>query len=145
MWEIDCFRGYYRFLSNFYKSQVEFEGALYSSVEHAYQAAKTLNLKERETIRNAFSPAEAKKLGKEVTLRDDWETVKLQIMRSLLEKKFASGTLLATRLAFTRNAHIVEENRWGDTFWGTCDGVGQNHLGRILMEIRDKLRERKMG
>jgi ribA/ribD-fused uncharacterized protein len=137
---IKRFRGKYSFLSNFYPADVVFEGVSYPTVEHAFQAAKTFLLHEREEIRNTTDPFLAKGLGRRVLLRADWDEVRLSLMEILLRQKFAPHTFLAKRLLETGDALLVEENTWGDRFWGVCNGNGQNMLGRILMEIRKDLR-----
>jgi ribA/ribD-fused uncharacterized protein len=135
---IDSFSGEFRFLSNFYPSPVTFDGLRYPSVENAYQASKTLDRVQRQAFVNV-SPGEAKRLGQALPLRKDWEQVKLKIMEILLLKKFTPGTDLAFQLLGTGNRQLIEGNHWGDRFWGMCGGRGENHLGLLLMEIRDKL------
>lgn len=145
---ITKFRGKYRFLSNFWPAEVTLDGKLYSTTEAAYQASKTTDEAVRETIRAAESPGDAKKLGRAILfgqVRGDWDKVKLRVMRDLLEQKFAPGSELAALLIATGDAPIVEGNFWHDTFWGTCscknhEGVGANHLGNILMDLRARLR-----
>jgi ribA/ribD-fused uncharacterized protein len=132
---IGPFSGTFRFLSNFFPSPVEFEGLTYPTVEHAFQAAKTLNRAERERMRQLASPGEAKRAGRRLTLRPDWEEIKLALMEQLVRQKFADAALRA-RLLKTWPRPLVEENTWGDQFWGRCRGVGENHLGCILMRIR---------
>lgn len=134
------FRGEYAFLSNFHPAPVEFEGILYPTVEHAYQAAKTLNREERQRIANLPTPGAAKRAGKQVQLRPDWEDVKIDVMTRLVRRKFTCYPDLAEKLLATGDLPIVEINTWKDTFWGVCEGVGQNHLGRILMAVRKELR-----
>lgn len=135
---IDSFRGTHRFLSNFFPAEMAYEGAIYPSVENAFQAAKCVNASERQVFA-VCSPAEAKRFGRRVRLRLDWEQVKLDIMRQLVTDKFARSDELRRRLLATEDAELVEGNAWNDTFWGVCHGRGQNHLGRILMEVRDSL------
>jgi ribA/ribD-fused uncharacterized protein len=132
---IDRFIGRWGFLSNYYPCQVDMDGCSYPSVEHAYQAAKTLDPRLRNRIRDTFDPDEAKHLGRKYQSRLDWETVKLALMRQLVAAKFADPSL-RLRLLETGDAVLVEGNDWGDTYWGVCDGVGVNHLGRILMNTR---------
>jgi ribA/ribD-fused uncharacterized protein len=117
---------------------VWYDGRQYGTVEHAYQAAKTLDLSARAYIRVAASPAIAKKLGKKAKIREDWEEVKVEIMRRLLRQKFLHHPY-STRLKETGDELIVEVNWWGDRFWGVCEGDGQNYLGRLIMEIRSEL------
>lgn len=81
---IESFTGDFAFLSNFFAAEVELDGMLYPTLEHAYQAAKTLDRSEREAIRRLDSPGKAKRAGLKVTLRHDWESKKLGQMRSLL-------------------------------------------------------------
>lgn len=140
---IDRFDGEYRFLSNFWKSPVEYDGMLFESVEHAYQAAKTLDWDQREWVRSAPTPGKAKQYGRNVLLRPDWEEIKIGVMRGLLEQKFADAKLQAKLIA-TGNAELVEGNFWHDTFWGVCNGVGDNHLGKLLMEVRMKMLKEKL-
>lgn len=132
---IGPFEGEYRWLSNFWPAEIIFEGHLYPSVEHAYVASKTLNEMEREVIRSMRSPGEAKRLGRQLDLRDDWNTVRIPIMEDLVRKKF-SNIHLAGLLLQTGDKEIIEINSWNDTFWGQCNGKGSNHLGKILMKIR---------
>jgi ribA/ribD-fused uncharacterized protein len=137
---ISEFSGKYRFLSNFYPSVVRFEGMNYPTVEHAFQAAKTADPDERANIYYAASPGQAKRLGRQVALRDDWEDVKLTIMLDLLRSKFAHRGIRA-QLAATGERELIEGNYWGDTFWGVCEGKGENHLGKLLMKVRDEIHE----
>ena len=135
---IDSFDGSYRYLSNFWGCRVEFDGATYPSVENAYQAAKTLDLGARKPF-EICSASEAKRFGKKLELREDWEDVKLDIMYQLVNYKFLNNTNLEVLLASTNNEELIEGNYWGDTFWGVCNGEGENHLGRILMRVRHEL------
>lgn len=138
--KITEFRGQWTKLSNYSLCSVWFDGHIYNSVEHAYQAAKTLDENERRHIRHLASPNQAKKAGRDATIRPDWDDVKVDIMRQLLEEKFSQEPERSVLLS-TGNAELVEGNWWGDQFWGQCPvGVGQNWLGRLLMEIRENLR-----
>ncbi len=139
MKEIRGFFGEYRWLSNFWPAPVKMYGLEYPTVEHAYQAAKTLDEEEREFIRLQSTPGKAKRAGKTITVREDWETFKVGAMKILLERKFSIPHLKEKLLA-TGDALLVEENDWGDTFWGECRGTGQNILGKLLMEIRESLK-----
>lgn len=140
---ISSFTGDYRFLSNFYPAEVELDGIKYPSVEHAYQAAKTTDKEERKQFHKRPLPtaAEAKKLGKKLDLRSDWEGVKLDVMEQLLIQKFAHQEL-KEKLLETGDALLVEGNYWGDTFWGVDNRKGgSNHLGKLLMKIRNASKE----
>ena len=138
---INSFDGLYEFLSNFSHDKVTYKGVEYNTSEHAYQAAKTNDSKEKEYVRSAHSPSIAKKRGRGVTIRKDWDSVKISVMKEILMDKFKAGSVLAQQLIATGNAKLEEGNDWGDTFWGTCNGKGQNWLGKILMEIRNRLNE----
>ncbi|RIK69394.1 MAG: DUF1768 domain-containing protein [Planctomycetota bacterium] len=136
---IESFRGEYRFLSNFYPAEVVFEGITFPTCEHAYQAAKTLDSGERRSIAALATPSEAKRAGRELSLRADWDRVKLLVMEECVRDKFTRNPALRDRLLATGKARLIEGNVWGDTFWGVCDGRGENHLGCILMKVRAEL------
>lgn len=136
---IDRFDGEYAFLSNFWNSKVQYDGMEFNSVEHAYQAAKSLDKDERIKIRNAKNAAAAKKLGQHVTLRRDWDNIKLDVMLNLLRQKFVIPELRQLLLN-TGDAELIEGNTWNDVFYGVCRGRGMNHLGKMLMRIRDEIR-----
>lgn len=135
---IDSFFGEYRWLSNFYPSLIWYEGLHYPFVENAYQAAKTLDYTLRKRFQMA-SPFAAKKLGREVELRTDWEDIKDIVMYNCCSQKF-NNPILKDWLISTGDAELIEDNTWGDTHWGVCKGVGLNTLGNILMMIRKELR-----
>lgn len=129
----------YEFLSNFHPSTVRFEGMLYPTVEHAYQASKTRDPKLRKIIASAPGPWEAKKLGKGLVLREDWEKIKTDIMRRLIREKF-QNPFLSHKLLKTGDSQLVMNNKWNDRFWGICRGAGENWLGKILMDVREELK-----
>lgn len=137
---ITSFTGKYDFLSNFYPVLVCDDMAIdYPSVEHAYQAAKSTNPETRYLIRDFTTAAEAKKRGRIIRIRAGWNDVKLTIMLGFLRQKFGSGALKQWLLA-TGNEELVEGNYWGDTYWGQCPvGTGENHLGKLLMQVRSEL------
>ena len=136
---IDRFAGKYRFLSNFHPSALWHDGILYPTVEHAYQAAKTDDREWRLRISKCATPGQAKRLGRSAPLRDGWYLDRYRVMSALVEKKFIGYRHLADLLVATGNEQIVEGNTWGDTYWGVCNGVGENALGRILMSLRERL------
>lgn len=135
---IDSFRGDFGFLSNFHEATIYVEGERYKSVEHAYQAYKTLDAESRKLVREAKTPGQAKKLGQAVALRADWNDVKVDLMRQFVKKKF-ENPFLRPLLGATGEAILIEGNTWNDTFWGVCRGVGENWLGKILMEVREEI------
>jgi ribA/ribD-fused uncharacterized protein len=135
---IDSFWGKYRFLSNFYPALVWFEGNLYPSVEHAYQAAKSPFEETRELIRTLPTPGKAKKMGREIQFRKGWDDLRVGVMETILRSKFDEVDL-QTMLLSTGDAELVEQNGWGDVFWGMCGEEGENNLGKLLMKIRKEL------
>jgi ribA/ribD-fused uncharacterized protein len=147
---IISFKNKYEFLSNFYNSPVSLDGVTYyDSVEHAYQAQKTLDPQKQKQIRLALTPGIAKKFGRAVELRKDWDQVRLSIMQQLLHEKFKTK-VMRQKLLSTGYQHLEEGNHWHDTFFGVCNGFcnadplhepyGLNYLGKLLMELREEFR-----
>ena len=145
---IISFVGRYRFLSNFYQHPLLYNYDFYPTAEHAYQASKTLYEKDKQEIRNAPTPGKAKRLGRKVILRLNWEEVKVSIMRDILQKKFVKiimDFLMHDLLIATGTEELVEGNNWHDNYWGNCycnnciHIEGQNMLGKLLQEIRSTL------
>ena len=134
---IDKFDGEYRWLSNFYPCYVSWEGLLFPTVEHAYQAAKSSDLEVWKYFQGVDAK-QAKRKGKTTKIRPDWDASKLAVMEHLLRQKFSQNDF-KQRLIETGDAELIEGNWWGDTFWGVCKGVGENHLGKLLMQIRAEL------
>lgn len=137
--KIISFQGKYRFLSNFYPALVKLNGTDYRTVEHAFQAAKSMKVRDRAKIINAQSPGEAKRLGRTFVLRADWEKIKVATMQKLVLEKFTRHPQLKEKLLATGDAELIEGNWWHDTFWGVCNGEGRNELGKILMKVRTQL------
>lgn len=130
------FFGEYRFLSNFYMIDIVVGGIVYKSSEHYYMSEKTVDDRKRLEIMNAPSAADAKRLGKKIKLRKDWhEKYKNQSMMRGLVAKFDIPEM-RDRLMATGNEYLEETNTWDDVYWGVCNGVGKNMLGRMLMYIR---------
>lgn len=131
---ISGFRDENRWLSNFWIHD-PIRGL---SVEHYYQAAKAKNIADWQLIMSAESPGQAKRLGKEIEIREDWESVKFILMEQFTREKYATNHKLKEKLLETRGSLLIEENHWGDVIWGVCNGVGDNRLGKILMKVRDE-------
>ncbi len=138
---VPSFRGHWAFLSNFYTSRLQYKGYWYLTAEHAYQATKMVNKVDREWVAEAMSPGQAKRYTKNRKMRGDWGQVKDQIMLDVLRAKFSDPSL-AKLLLETGEQDLVEHNYWHDTYWGVCDGVGENKLGKILMQVRDELKQK---
>lgn len=137
---INLFRDEYEFLSNFYPCQIEYCGIYYQNAEAAFQAQKCQSEEEKLSF-CGLTAAKAKRRGRQVLLRPDWETVKIGLMEEIVHEKFIQNPKLAEKLLATGNRQLVEGNTWGDTCWGvdTRTGQGANHLGRILMQVRTEL------
>lgn len=136
------FQGEHRFLSNFWYVPIIYEGIKYPTSEHAYQAAKTFDKKSKIKISELSKPGDAKRFGQKVLMRPDWESIKIQIMEDILRIKF-TNKIMRQKLINTGDQEIQEGNRWNDRFWGIDlrTGIGKNHLGRILMKIREEINE----
>ena len=138
---IDSFRGKYYFLSNFFPAEVTYNGLTYQNNEAAFQAQKTYSKEERIEF-TTLEPRDAKRRGRRVRLRRDWEQVKDRIMEEIVRAKSSQNEELKEQLLATGDAQLVEGNRWNDRYWGVDirSGVGENHLGKILMKVRSELR-----
>lgn len=134
---ISNFRGEYFFLSNFFSAPVTYDGFTFQNNEAAFQAAKC---PARMDEFCSLNPSEAKKLGRRVQLRTDWEEVKDSVMYIICTNKFVQNPELLRKLLETGDAELIEGNTWGDRIWGVCRGVGENRLGKILMRVRSELR-----
>lgn len=135
---------YYCF-SNYYPCTIEYEGLTYNSVEAAFQAAKTLSRDER-VLFTKMSPSFAKRNGRKLNLRPDWEEVKLSIMKELIVAKSKSCPEFTRQLVSTKGKGIIEDTTgWHDNIWGSCSCEKckhkwkHNNLGKILMEVRDEI------
>lgn len=125
------------FLCNFHGVDIVMDGHSFKNGESAFQAQKCLS---RVGEFAEVSPDDAKKLGRQVRLRSDWETVKDQVMYDVVYAKFTGNDRLKKKLLDTGDAYLVEGNWWKDRYWGVYRGVGENRLGEILMRVRDELR-----
>jgi len=136
------FQGPYRWLSNFAPVRIQGAQLVYPSVEHAYMSAKCDDMSWKYKCTESYTPAQIKKMSRGIRLRSDWATRKLVVMRAALELKYAQEPYKSLLLA-TGDVRIQEGNYWNDKFWGVClkTGLGENHLGNMIMEIRTKLLE----
>lgn len=138
------FDGEHAFLSNFYPSTIYHDGITYPTNEHFFQAMKTLDIETRKAIAAAPTPGAAKRMGRHVALRPDWEKIKVDVMRLGLMLKFTDAEL-AEKLLATGDEELVEGNWWHDNTWGNCHCTecsrkgGRNLLGMLLMELRKEL------
>lgn len=159
---INRFDGRWNFLSNFYTCEIEYQGIVYKSVEAFYVAQKCKNDQMingiyytpadfKEMIARTSSPGHVKKIGQKMKIRSDWDEKKLDFMNWGIREKFKKEELKDLLLS-TDNLLLIEGNFWHDNFWGSCycdkcGNRGKNHLGKILMKVRDELRgiEKKTG
>lgn len=139
------FRGEFQFLSNFFPvpGGLTWQGLTGPTVEHLFQAAKTLDASARRAVLAAPTAADAKRIGRHVPLRRSWELTKLGVMAGIQAEKYAHPELAHLLLA-TGDAELIEGNHWCDTFWGVCTcgqhlRSGENWLGRTLMIQRSFL------
>lgn len=137
---ISSFSDEYSFLSNFYPCHIDYEGIQYPSTEHAFQAAKTFDVGLREFIAGMDTCGKAKRYARRMPIDvASWEERKLKVMEDILRIKFSNSDL-KQRLLDTGDAILIEGNTWGDTFWGQVNDKGQNNLGKILMKIREDIK-----
>lgn len=137
----------YGFLSNFYPCTIEYgEGrGIYKSSEHLYQSQKVSGVANRMKVITASTPAKAKQLANTLPRVPDWGQRKIRAMKRALWYKFKQPRLRKWLLA-TGDAELVEMVYWCDHFWGVCHcthchGKGENNLGKLLMKLRQKLRD----
>jgi len=143
------FRGEYEFLSNFSSSPIAYDGCLFPTVEHAFQYAKVEGPVWKKMIKEAETPGRAKKIGRRGKMIADWDSKKFGVMLTLLNLKFADDEL-KEQLLETELQNLVETNTWHDRTWGVCccdkcGGKGENMLGKLLMQVRDRLRRERSG
>lgn len=139
------FFGPFRFLSNFHVVDIPYKGLVYPSTEAAYMSAKTTDSSIHKLLTQARNPSDARKIGKTLVLREGWDDMRLEAMEEVNRIKYSQTDYfdsmeLRDMLKATAPAVLVEANWWNDTFWGECNGIGENNLGKTLMRIRDELR-----
>jgi N-glycosidase YbiA len=154
--KIEKYEGDYRWLSNFDPVRITYEGAIYDSIEHAYQAAKTVDMEERKRFQSGvmvakgknpqtgkmvvgyMTAADAKRAGRHLQVRSGWEEMKVPLMKDLKRQKYSKQPFKRLLLE-TGDAEIIHGVWWNDTFWGVRYGIGKNIDGRLTMDIRAEL------
>ena len=136
------FRGYYAFLSNFYRTSIAIDGIIYPTAEHAFQSYKSDEHEYKLEVSRADKPSDAKKIGRRIKLIPDWNEKRVDYMRLVVGYKFNQNNDLRDMLIATANTYLIEDNYWHDNFWGNCKcskcyEPGFNMLGKILMELRE--------
>lgn len=145
---IESFKNEYAWLSNMEPCEIFHKGKIYSCVESAYQMEKCANEEDKDRF-TGMNGYEAKREGRKIEIREDWDEVKVKIMGSLLKKKFINIPSFRAKLEATGDEEITEGNYWHDNFWGDCTCVkcadieGRNALGKMLMQIRKMNRSEK--
>lgn len=137
-----AFTGRWAFLSNFYTSRLQYKGRWYPTSEHAYQAAKMTNQIHHDWVTACTTPGQAKRRARSLPMRPGWDQARDAVMLDILRIKFSEPGL-AKLLLDTGEQDLIEFNYWHDTYWGVCDGVGQNKLGKLLMQVRDELKTKQ--
>lgn len=135
------FKNQYFFLSNFYECPIYYNKLVFCNAEAAFQAQKAIDEKEQYKFIN-LNASQARKLGKTIVLRKDWEEVKDNIMYEIVKRKFTVNKELQQKLIDTKDEELVEGNWWHDTYWGidSKTGIGKNKLGKILMKVREEVK-----
>lgn len=152
--EIKGFQGEYRWLSNFWYAEVSLnpfswrltgKGILLPfnapTNEHAYQALKMQFYDDARYILTLDTPGKAKRMARIRAMHADWGRIKLETMYHINLAKYSQHPMLLRKLIDTGDAYIEETNHWNDIFWGVCNGKGENHLGKIIMRIREELKQ----
>ena len=132
------FRNEYWFLSNMYPCEIRVNGLVFTCAEACFQSFKTTDVNERKKFQG-IDGFEAKKLGRSVSLRSDWNDIRIEVMSRVIHAKFKQNPDLTKKLQDTGDLLIIEDNTWKDTFWGRCNSKGYNLLGQILMNERDRI------
>jgi hypothetical protein len=129
------FFGEYRWLSNYHACPILWQGMGFTSTEAAYQASKCTNLNEARKFQD-YTPPESKRAGKLINIRSDWDKIKYNVMAQITFQKYLIHPELQLKLVETGDRYLEETNTWHDSYWGVCNGKGQNNLGKILMDTR---------
>lgn len=143
------FDGKYSFLSNFHNSPIAFDGFVYPTTEHFFHSFKTEDEEMSNWIREAIGPGEAKARGRKVKLRSDWAEIRYGVMKQAVLLKFTQHPDLKKKLIDTGDNELVEGNSWHDNIWGECycdkcNGIeAENLLGKILMQVREEIKEER--
>lgn len=133
------FYGNYQFLHNDYDVPVTIDGITYRCNMSAYEAQKISDYYEKKKFAD-LDGLVAYELGKRIKTTDDFEENKLNIMKKIVYAKFVQNEELKRKLLDTGDKILICSNYYGDKFYGVVEGKGKNHLGKILMEVRDELR-----
>ena len=137
---INKFSGEYSWLSNFYYASFTYRGIVWLTSEHAYQAMKCMYIAQFLDILNADTPGQAKRLGQDVIKTPLFDTYKVNTMYEINKCKYEQNSYLVENLLNTGTQELIEGNNWNDIFWGVCNGIGRNELGKVLMRIRAELK-----
>lgn len=134
----------YGYLSNFSNFSFDYNGVRWKTSEHCYQASKYCSEAIVDRIRFSETPEEAFRISRQNSehIRDDWSEKKYDVMESIIVEKFDQNRKLAHFLLSTGDA-VIKEHSSTDAYWGDGgDGSGENNLGKILMTVRDSLKQK---
>ena len=136
---ISSFKGEYDFLNNRYGCSFVWQGIRYNNVESAFHASKYTDESERKIL-SRMSADKAVNKSMDFTPSAEWEDCKLNIMESIIMAKFDQNPSLKKRLIETDDRILINGNNKHETYWGVdlYSWIGENHLGKILMTIRNK-------
>lgn len=135
------FQNEFRWLSNFAPVKIVLDGVEFPSIEHAYMSAKSDDAEWKKFCSNPINKAgDVKKQVRNIKIKENWNDIKLDVMRKCVEQKFNQEPY-RTKLLETGIQYIQEGNMWNDTFWGVClkTNKGENHLGKLIMDFRSTL------
>ena len=130
---------YFEF-SNFYEHPIRINGVTFSSNEHYFQAMKCKENEDYIKVINSKNPGEAKSLGQNVAIREDWEDYKNHAMAKAVNAKFKDYKL--RKILMDTGDAVLQGDEPDDYYWGIGkEGTGKNKLGIILMELRSRIRK----
>jgi ribA/ribD-fused uncharacterized protein len=132
------FQNEYRFLSNFWPCNIEYNGLTFNNSESLYMAHKSGDEADFVKFAGITKPGDAKRLGRTVRLQPGWDEMKFEVMEKCLRLKFDQNPGLKEKLVATGDLYLEETNQWKDVIWGVCNGVGENNLGKLLMKLREE-------
>ncbi len=128
--------------SNFSLHQIKLNGKTWPTSEHYFQAQKFEDKNYQEKIRKCNSPMKAAELGRsrKVKIKKNWDRIKDNVMYDVVYAKFTQHEELE-RILISTNDSILIEHTENDHYWGDGgDGSGKNRLGKILMNVRSKIK-----
>jgi len=128
-------------LSNFYPAKINVDGKIYKTAEHYYQSEKATNTMDKSRVMQAESPSNARRIGKQIKKRADFDEIKDIIMYKGVKAKFTQNVEVKAYLLATGDRYLIEDASFSP-YWGTgYNDMGENKMGKMLMQIRDELKQ----